>query len=110
LYRHANAEPARDVGLNQVERADFDAGEPIHAQPGQSLLEILADDLSGWQAKERFLDLVAMPKLVGGGDAAVLFNGSSLFSASGFRLQDAHLQRFGLEFLSCFLVATILPV
>jgi hypothetical protein len=38
------------------------------------------------------------------------YSGSSLFSASGFRLQDAHLQRFGLEFLSCFLVATILPV
>jgi hypothetical protein len=44
------------------------------------------------------------------GEADSRLNGSSLFSASGFRLQDAHLQRFGLEFLSCFLVATILPV
>jgi hypothetical protein len=44
------------------------------------------------------------------GDRIDHYNGSSLFSASGFRLQDAHLQRFGLEFLSCFLVATILPV
>ena len=38
------------------------------------------------------------------------YHGSSYFSAQEFRLQIIHLQRLVLVSLSCFLVATTLPV
>jgi hypothetical protein len=39
-----------------------------------------------------------------------LYSGSSLLARLGLWLQDAHLQRFGLDCLRCFPVATMLPV
>src|ERR1035437_794026 len=70
LHRHADPNPAGDVGFNKIYGADFHAGKPIDAQPGESLLEVLADGFRRRQTDQRVLNLIPPPKLVGGGGAA----------------------------------------
>ena len=54
-------ESAGHVGLDQIERAHLDAGEPVDALLRQALLEFLRNRLGARKADQRLLDPVALP-------------------------------------------------
>src|SRR6185369_6279306 len=73
-HGEADAKSVGDVGFDQVNGADLDAGEPIDAQSGQALLELFADGLGARHADEGFQDFVAFPQFGGAGNGAGLLD------------------------------------
>ena len=56
--------------LDQFDRADFNAGEPIHAQSRQTALETFVDRFVCGQANEGIVDAITRPKFTGRFDFA----------------------------------------
>lgn len=68
----ACAEAFDDVAQNEIEAADFEAGEPFEAALAQGGLKGARDHVSGLQGDEGEIDTVFFKNLLGLGDAALL--------------------------------------